>query len=260
MGILDKHSKLSSLVSRLRDLEAECLRLGTADLPVDQHQTKKLYEDRLNQLENSHSHSWFGDHSDTYFDGFQPVPPGQSFDVEWGFIPGFHGARNRGWRIYSRDEIKGFLFHDIGEDIFYQLKSFGDQLATEFSNVRDQALDVTEVLSKQANSKALSRYTERMENELGPYKPLDFINSRIKSAPRMTRDSEEIAKGQKSRRTYNFWHHFRQSAQTRLGFSNSQEFCEMSLRPLHCMSLSQAALPRAIEYSLVTESLNCGES
>ena len=197
MGILNKQSKVPSLVSRLRDLEAESLRLGTADLPIDRHQIKKLYENRLNQLEHSHSHSWFGDHSDTYFNDFQPAPPGQSFDVEWGFIPGFHGARNRGWRIYSRDEIKDFLFHDIGEDIFYQMNSFADQLVKDFSNMRDQALDVMEVLSKQANSKALSRYTERMENELGPYKPVDFINSRIKSAPRMTRDSEEVAKGQR---------------------------------------------------------------
>jgi predicted nucleotide-binding protein len=188
---------LPSLVSRLRDLEAACLRLGTSDLPVDRHAVRKLYEDRLNQLENSHSHSWFGDHSDTYFNGFQPIPPGQSFDVEWGFIPGFHGARNRGWRTYSREEIRTFLFNDIGEDVFHETISLTDQLVKEFSNVRDQTLDVMEILSKQISSKAIARYTERIEKELTPHKPVNFINYRIKSTPKMTRDSEEIAKGQR---------------------------------------------------------------
>lgn len=197
MAIFNKSSKLPALVSRLRDLESESLRLGASDLSVDRHPIRKLYEDRLNQLENSHSHSWFGDHADTYFSGFQPIPPGQTFDVEWGFIPGFHGARNQGWRIYSRDEIRNFLFHDIGEDIFHELVSFSVQLVKELANLRDQALDLLEVLSKQINSKALARYTERIEKELEPYTPADAINSRAKSAPRMTRDSEGIAKGQR---------------------------------------------------------------
>lgn len=196
MGILTKASKLPVLVSRLRDLEAECLRLGTSDISADHHAVKKLYEDRLQRLENSHSHSWFGDHADTYFDGFEPIPPGQTFDVEWGFIPGFHGRRNRGWRIYSRDEIRHFLFADISEDIFYEVTSLAEKLVKEFSNVRDQALDALEPLAKEINSNAIARYSKRID-ELKPYKPVDFINSRIKSAPRMTRDSEEIAKGQR---------------------------------------------------------------
>jgi hypothetical protein len=149
MGLFNKQSQISSLVSRLRDLEAESLRLAAADLPTDRLSSKKLYKERLDQLENSHSHSWFGDHSATYFNGFQPPPPGQSFDVEWGFIPGFHGPRNRGWQIYSRDEIRGFLFHDIGEDIHSELNSLAEKTIKEFSNVRDQALDVMEVLSQQ---------------------------------------------------------------------------------------------------------------
>jgi predicted nucleotide-binding protein len=56
---------------------------------------------------------------------------------------------------------------------------------------------VMEVLSKQINSNAISRYLTRVENGLKPYRPVDYINSRIKSTPRMTRDSEEIAKGQR---------------------------------------------------------------
>jgi hypothetical protein len=64
----------------------------------------------------------------------------------------------------------------------------------EFSNVRDQTLDVMEILSKQISSKAIARYAERIEKELTPYKRVDFINSRIKNTPKMTRDSEEIAK------------------------------------------------------------------
>lgn len=53
-----------------------------------------------------------------------------------------------------------------------------------------------EVLAKQINSNAVARYTERIQ-KLHAYRPVDFINSRIKSAPRMTRDSEEIAKGRR---------------------------------------------------------------
>jgi predicted nucleotide-binding protein len=196
MGILSKASKLPALLSRLRDLEAEALRLGASDLPSARQGVKKLYQDRLQQLDNSHSHSWFGDHADTYFDGFMPIPPGQSFDVEWGFIPSFHGARNRGWRIYSRDEIRAFLFHDIGDDIFYEVVSLAEKLVKDISDVKDQSLDTIEVLAKQINSTAIGRYAERIEN-LKPSKPTDFINSRVKSTPRMSRDSEEIAKGQR---------------------------------------------------------------
>jgi predicted nucleotide-binding protein len=197
MSILPRQQNISTLVSRLRDFEAASLRLGTSDLPVDLQPISKLYEDRLNQLKNSHSRSWFGDHSDTYFDGFLPVPAGHSFDVEWGFIPGFHGAHNPGWRIYSRDEIQAFLFHDIGEQIFYEMNSFADELVQQLSTLKDQTLDVMEVLRRRFDSKALSRYADRIE-KIEPYRQVDFINSRIKSAPRMTRDSEEVAKGQRS--------------------------------------------------------------
>jgi len=160
----------------------------------DRASIKSKYEERLQQLDNSHSHSWFGDHSSTYFRGFQPPLPGQSFDVEWGFIPGFHGSRNPGWQICSRDEILFFLFHDIGESIFHEMRSSAEELTTKFCEVGDQALDVMELLSKQGNLQTLARYSQRMESEFKPYKIVDFINSRLKSTPRMTRDSEEIAK------------------------------------------------------------------
>jgi hypothetical protein len=187
MGLFNKQSNIPLLVSRLRNLEAESLRLAAIDLPADHLSTENLYKRRLEQLESSHSHSWFGDHSATYFNGFESPPPGQSFDVEWGFIPGFHGPRNRGWRIYSRDEIRDFLSRDIGEDIHYELNSLAESLVKDFSNVRDQTLDVLEVLSQQINSQALARYIERIKIELVPYKIVDFINSRIKRAAHYSR-------------------------------------------------------------------------
>jgi predicted nucleotide-binding protein len=196
MQLFKKQSKISSLVSRLRDLEAEALRLATSDVPADRLPIKNLYKDRLNSLENAHSHSWFGDHSSTYFMGFQTPPAGQSFDVEWGFIPGFHGRRNRDWRIYSRDEIRAFLSHDIGEDIHYELNALAEKLVKDLSDLRDQSLDVLEALSHQIKTEALTRYATRLKNELVSYKIVDFINSKSKSAPKVTRDSEEIMKGQ----------------------------------------------------------------
>ncbi len=196
MGFLKTQSKTSKLLSRLRTLEAEVLRLAGTDLATDRHSTRNLYKERLEQLESAHSHSWFGDHSSTYFDGFQPPPPGQSFDVEWGFIPGFSGPRNRGWRIYSRDEIRDFLFHDIGEEIHHQLDVLAKETCVSFANVRDQALDLLEFLRQLSKSQAIDRYIARIKNDVIIYTIADSINSRIKSAPRITRDSEEIMKGQ----------------------------------------------------------------
>ena len=196
MDLSNKQSKLLRLISRLRDIEAECLRLSASDPASDRVQTRKLYQERLDRLDASHSQSWFGDHSDTYFDGFLSPPAGRSFDVEWGFIPGFHGAQNRGWRIYSQDEIRAFLFHDLDENILYELKSSADRFIEELSNLRDQTLDVLEALSKQINSQALNRYIGRIE-KLAPYKIADFVGSRINSTPRISRDSVQIAKGQK---------------------------------------------------------------
>lgn len=195
MSILRSRANTDALVSRLRDLEAACLRLSGTDLHADQLASKNTYEERLQQLQNSHSHSWFGDHSFTYFDGFQTPPPSHSFDVEWGFISGFPGSRNRGWRIYARDEIRQFLFHDIGDGIFYQMNSTAEKLADDFAVVRDQVMDVLEALAKQIDSRGIGRYLERVENDLKPYKIIDFINSRMKNSPSMSRDSEEIAKG-----------------------------------------------------------------
>jgi hypothetical protein len=75
-------SKVAALVGRLRDLEAECLRLSAIDLSTELRATKATYEERLEQLEKSHSRSWFGEHSNTYYENFRPPPAGCSFDVE----------------------------------------------------------------------------------------------------------------------------------------------------------------------------------
>jgi predicted nucleotide-binding protein len=183
------------LVTRLRDLESEAIRLATSELPPERTEAKKVYEKRLNQLESSHSGSWFGDHSSTYYGSFDPPPPGHSFDVEWGFIPGFGGSRNPGWNIYSRDQIRGFVFQDIGEEIYYETNNLAADLNAKFSDLRDQALDVLEALATAIKSKALDRYKARIESELLPFPYSDFVNQRLQSAPRMTRDSEEISKG-----------------------------------------------------------------
>ena len=196
MNNVAQQAKIQMLIARLRNLETECIRLSAIDLPVERSPLRSAYEERLQQLENSHSQSWFGDHSATYYDGFRPPPPGRSFDVEWGFVPGFHGSRNSGWRIYSRDEIREFTFLEIGEEIFFEINKIAKDVADHFSGVRDQALDIMEMFVSQLNFASLSRYTERLENKLKPYQIVDYINARIKSAPRMTRDSEEIAKGQ----------------------------------------------------------------
>lgn len=63
------------------------------------------------------------------------------------------------------------------------------------STIRDQAIDVMEALSSEVSSKAISRYTSVLENEIKPYTITDYTNSCLESAPRMTRDSEEAAKG-----------------------------------------------------------------
>jgi predicted nucleotide-binding protein len=116
--------------------------------------------------------------------------------VEWGFIPGFSGGGNRGWQIYSREQLRQFVFSDIGEEIFYELNELSDQAVAKFSNVRDQVIDVLDALSNSVDSKAVNRYKEKIEQHLKPYDVSDYVNGRLKSTPRMSRDSEEIAKGQ----------------------------------------------------------------
>ena len=182
-------------MARLRELEAEALRLKDRDLSALSIGKQKIYEDRLNRLDKSHSRSWFGDHSSTYYADFQPPPGGRSFDVEWGFIPGFHGSNNPGWRIFSRDEIRAFVFEDIGEDIFQATHKLADEVAEQFSNVRDQALDAMDALSGEVASKAILRYNVVIESQTKPYTVVDYINACAKSTPTMTRDLEEVAKG-----------------------------------------------------------------
>jgi hypothetical protein len=188
-------TKLDRLVARLRELEAETLRLEERILASSQSEDRKTYQKRLDRLEASHSHSWFGDHASTYYGEFRPPPGGETFNVEWGFVPGFDGSHNPGWRTFSRDEIRAFTFGAIGEDICYSVDNLAKEIIEQFTDIRDQALDVLEVLSSVTPSKAISRYATALEAELEPYSVVDYINSRAKSTPNMTRDAAEIAKG-----------------------------------------------------------------
>jgi predicted nucleotide-binding protein len=192
---LAKKDNLEKLLVRLRELEAETLRLAEKDVASSKIKERDIYEERIDRLDKSHSRSWFGDHSSTYYGDFQAPPGGRTFDVEWGFVPGFHGSNNPGWRTYSRDDIKAFVFADIGEDIFQVMHDLAEEVVEQFSIVRDQSLDVIEALSSKVSSKAIARYRDTLENKIKPYTVTDYLNSCIKSAPNMTRDSEEIAKG-----------------------------------------------------------------
>jgi len=184
------------LIGRLREFETEALRLSTQDLPRELQATKEVYLARLDRLESSHSQSWFGEHANTYYENFSPPPGGASFDVEWGFIPPYSGRRNSGWRTYSRDELRRYVFDEIGEEIFHVFHNLAASFEAKFSLVREQALDVLEPLSRQINSERLNRYIQKIETELKSYTPEEYINGRIKTIPRMTRDSVELAKGQ----------------------------------------------------------------
>ena len=190
-----KKDNLEKLLVRLRELEAETLRLAEKDVASSKIKERDIYEERIERLDKSHSRSWLGDHSSTYYGDFQAPPGGRTFDVEWGFVPGFHGSNNPGWRTYSRDDIKAFVFANIGEDIFQVMHDLAEEVVEQFSIVRDQSLDVIEALSSKVSSKAIARYRDTLENKIKPYTVTDYLNSCIKSAPNMTRDSEEIAKG-----------------------------------------------------------------
>lgn len=174
-------------------LEAKCLQLAQPGVAQEELTT---YEARLDHLENCHSRSWFGDHSSTYYDQLISPPAGRTFDVEWGFIPGYSGSRNPGWKIYTRQELRNYIFEDIGQSVFDATHQLATELHDEFEIVRDQSLDVLHELAGVKSSAPLLRYIKRLEEELVPYSIADYVNSRLHGAPRMTRDSEEIAKGQ----------------------------------------------------------------
>jgi predicted nucleotide-binding protein len=190
---LPKTSNIEKLIGRLRELETEALRLEKADLSTNDDIKRQTYREKLDQLDKSHSHSWFGDHATTYYENFQAPP--RTFDVEWGFIPGFSGSHNPGWRVFSRDEIRAFVFSDIGEEIFFSMDRLAKDVTEQFSNIRDQAIDVLEALSGAILSKAILRYHDAIDSKIKPYTIVDYINGCAKSTPNMTRGSEEIAKG-----------------------------------------------------------------
>lgn len=187
---------INSTARRLRDLEASLLNVRAIQLTPEQLANNIIYRERIDQLERSHSRSWFGDHSNTYFENFSPPPGGRSFDVEWGFVPGFGGSHNPGWHVYSRDAVRNFILDGLGEGIFYAWRDLEDRVTKEYSNIWEQALSVVETLQGQLNLKALARYQTRIEEKLAPYTVADFINGRLASTPKMTRDSVEIAKGE----------------------------------------------------------------
>lgn len=88
-----------------------------------------------------------------------------------------------------------YAFEDTGEGIFHELHTFAEQLADSLATVRDQAIDVVDVLVANQELGSLVRYKEKLEQDLKPYMLGDYIKGRLKSTPRMTRDSEEITKG-----------------------------------------------------------------
>ncbi len=193
---MTKITSLGTLVARLRELEANALRLSAEDMTAFDRARCQTYRSRLDRLDQSHSHSWFGDHASTYYGNFEPPPGGRSFDVEWGFLHGFRGPSNPGWRIFSRKEVMAFVFADIGEDTFDTINTLATRIGEEFSNIRDQALDVLEALSERAPSKALARYMNSVEG-INSYTMAEYVSDCLASTPNMTRDSEEIAKGKK---------------------------------------------------------------
>ncbi|WP_217574643.1 TIR domain-containing protein [Mesorhizobium sp. GbtcB19] len=170
--------------------------MAETDIAPDLKPARKLYQERISQLENCHSKSWFGDHSSTYYQGFRSPPSGRSFDVEWGFVPGFNGSHNPGWRIFTREEIREFVFAGVGEEVFHAFYALSDRLHTDFANLHDQVLDALEAAERQFKDASLSRYLTRVREKITPYGFGDFVNARLRSVPRMTRDSEEISKGQ----------------------------------------------------------------
>ena len=186
----------SKLAVKLRSLEAECLRVADLRLSASELDTLKIYNDRLEQLNKSHSQSWFGDHATTYYKDFATPPGGRTFNVEWGFISGYSGSFNPGWHTYSRDEVRAFAFTEIGEDIFYATNRLADDVQEQFTSLHGQVLDALELLSPAVVSRAVERYTAKITADLKPYSIVDYINGRLKSTPNITRDSEEASKGQ----------------------------------------------------------------
>jgi predicted nucleotide-binding protein len=188
--------RLSKLFARLRDLESEILSLSELGLTPELDSEDATYKMRLETLEKSHTRSWFGDHATTYFVDFHEPPSGQSFDVEWGFVPGYSGSRNPNWRTYTREEIRVYVFDQIGEGIFHAYVALEKKIIDRFKQIHSQALDVIELLGAEISMKSLARYEGEIEQRFTPVGFGDYINASIKTAPNMTLDSSEIAKGQ----------------------------------------------------------------
>lgn len=167
------------ILDQFRTLETRALELSTQSVAPDLREVAKTYRARLDQLEAAHSRSWFGDHADTYFDELLPPPAGMSFDVEWGFQPAFHGTRNKGWVTYSREQLRQFVFREIGEEIFNAYIELSEPLERELSSLRDRSLDLLEPLNASHASKRLAKYADLIDSDSSPYTIADYINNRI---------------------------------------------------------------------------------
>ncbi|NOX95359.1 MAG: nucleotide-binding protein [Alphaproteobacteria bacterium] len=187
---------MKKIIEKLKELASDSIQLSN----LFESHTKgtdiiEIFKERLKKLEKSHSRSWFGDHAYTYYTHFAPPPAGHSFDVEWGFVHGYGESHNPNWKVYTEEEIRSFVFQDIGEGFYDKLNSLANDVVIQISAIHDRSLDIIYLLATQDTLTSINRYKERLENTLTTYSPEDFVNSRYSKVPRVTRDSEEAAKG-----------------------------------------------------------------
>lgn len=176
-------------------MEAEAISISDAQLPPEWQLYKEVYENRLRLLDAAHSGSWFGDHSSTYYEGLRAPPPGNSFDVEWGFVDALSSSGNQGWRVYSRDSLRRYLFDEIGEGILESTYQVAAELKQRLGNLVDQTIDVMNLANRLLGDDGISRYVRRVDREISAYAYGEYINARSAAAPRATRDSSQIMKG-----------------------------------------------------------------
>ena len=88
-----------------------------------------------------------------------------------------------------------FVFDGIGEETYHAIADTLKALERGYNQLRDQSLDLLQLLGKADASGSIPRYHETIANDLRVYKVSDYVNARLNSTPQMTRDSEEYAKG-----------------------------------------------------------------
>lgn len=182
-----------ALVQQLSDLRTRLE--GVAELDISDPAKAVKLGTKLLELDQSHSGSWFGDHARTYFDGFKAPPDGKTFDVEWGFVGGYGIRRNVGWRVYTIDEINRFIFDGIGEGLNDELVALSEKITSEVEKHKSQMLDLIDFLESKLDKRVIERYRSSVQ-EANLASIGTIVNAALKNAPRMTRDSSEITKGQ----------------------------------------------------------------